>query len=1275
MITERPEPLCANPGAARPEQGGGAPKRSGLREFDEPHAGDAAFSPQINSQAQHVAHHIMCENSFDCMDASCLLGHHASRASPCLAGLACSDLTCFYLHPYRARHGRSAVWESAHEKTKSSLNAFFEVLDTMTSKHMNKAQGNVQGSMATLQQAYDEICQSRLQLCSIDQTVVEAFDDFVASSDIYKNPSLAARLKREAYRLEHALPALGARKEFEDAARRDDRPFIVIRGATGSGKSTQLPMYLAEMPLFRGRKIICTEPRKLAATALAQRVALEYTCMNSEVNSSYAVAAAVDSSSKGMKAQVIYMTERGLIGRLISDSDESFLKNVGAIVIDEAHERSLSTDILLGLAKKWVKQYPTLRVVIMSATLEPQVFERFYGKARTSFIDIPGRLFPVEVKYCPPPGDGKVSEKDVFKITMDKMWELLCHSKTQVDCILAFLTGQDEVDRACKELQSRVSADKSKQHVRVFGLHGNTDPADQQAALNPIEPGLRKAIFCTNIAETSITIDGVRHVIDAGLCKATEYDPVRNLSTLRVMPISRSSADQRKGRAGRTAPGTCYRLYEQSMYNEMDPSTPAEVFLRPLALTVVTLFALRQNPRQFDWFEAPPSEAVEKAASELEWMEAVSVDAQGRHILSPIGDIMSRLQVEAGSARMLYKACERGLGSVALTMAAILPLGSRVLWRGGTDENKAVCDTTHETIIDTERGDITTSFNLFLEYIAIEAPVAKGANGESGPATTPNYFGGLNAKRSAWCMERSLNNRTLSTAAEQLKTFQALVAHVPVWSSKEQPDRKPTESEVEWLVMHALLLNIACRSGSDKYTSVFSNVVGRITSRSSIADSAAKGGYSETSYIIYQSILRTYSTSFLHVHRLANIAMWFEIASPLVRQRYLAIQPTLERSVVIIENQAPMTLLRVAGTFGMNIPAIERELDCSLDLDITNGRLIAMCPKAASLAVQEQITGKLEQARESIQNEVMSIEWPIRSKESEDIKSDTRVVVGRGLEILDVLFEGQSNQVKVENVVASLDEKDIFALVRQGLKDTAFTEKAVRACYVYQLVDKARGQKAPPSDGGHHHHHHHHHGSARDHQHRAGGTLSSHAAGKPAAVEAAFRRKPQVALPTTWALITLESYAAALAASKYLSQQKGANGDTYRCQIGAGDQHLATVSNISGEIRISYATEVSSGSGRIFISSLQQAQLIARAGAAAFPNSKWDVKEGLSETNQEVDRMVTFSRLPLEVDEAMLASSPEQDFSCPPGAVRRRIHISQGRCASRGCSENPHRAL
>ncbi|XP_056143087.1 pre-mRNA-splicing factor ATP-dependent RNA helicase DHX16 isoform X2 [Lampris incognitus] len=412
-----------------------------------------------------------------------------------------------------------------------------------------------------------------------------------------------AELKKQSIQeVRRSLPVFPYREDLLAAIH--EHQILVIEGETGSGKTTQIPQYLMEDGYTKGgMKIGCTQPRRVAAMSVAARVAEEMGVkLGNEVGYSIRFE---DCTSE--RTALKYMTDGMLLREFLTEPD---LASYSVIIIDEAHERTLHTDILFGLIKDIARFRPDLKVLVASATLDTERFSCFFDDAPV--FRIPGRRFPVDIYYT------KAPEADYLEACVVSVLQI--HVTQPPGDILVFLTGQEEIEACCELLQERCRRLGSKiSELLVLPIYANL-PSDMQAKIfNPTPPGARKVVVATNIAETSLTIDGIIYVIDPGFCKQKSYNARTGMESLIVTPCSRASANQRAGRAGRVAAGKCFRLYTAWAFkHEMEETSVPEIQRTNLGNVVLLLKSLGINDLiHFDFMDPPPHETLVLALEQL----------------------------------------------------------------------------------------------------------------------------------------------------------------------------------------------------------------------------------------------------------------------------------------------------------------------------------------------------------------------------------------------------------------------------------------------------------------------------------------------------------------------------------------------------------------------------------------------------------------------------------------------------------------------------------
>ena len=423
-------------------------------------------------------------------------------------------------------------------------------------------------------------------------------------------------------------------------------PAAVLIAPTGAGKTTRVPPALLAAGIGGGGQIVILEPRRIAARAAARRMAGEggWT-LGREVG--YQIRF---ERLAGPETKILVVTEGILVQRLQADP---FLEGVGVVIFDELHERNLATDLSLAMARRVQREVrPDLRLLAMSATLDPGPVAAFLGGCPT--IESQGRLHPVEILYADRPDDRSLPGQVAAGVR-----RLL--AMTPGD-LLAFLPGVGEIQR-CAEALAGLAAE---QDLAVLPLYGDLPAERQDEVLRP--SSRRRVVLATNVAESSITVDGVTAVIDSGLVRRLRFDPASGLDRLELGRVSRASADQRAGRAGRQAPGYCLRLwpaYEHAALPERETPEIARVDLAGPALQLASWG--ESDLAAFDWFEAPPAAAIESALALLRQLGAL-----GDSGVTAIGRTLARLPVHPRLGRLLVEGCRLGVPRQAALLAALL---------------------------------------------------------------------------------------------------------------------------------------------------------------------------------------------------------------------------------------------------------------------------------------------------------------------------------------------------------------------------------------------------------------------------------------------------------------------------------------------------------------------------------------------------------------------------------------------------------------------------
>ena len=522
-------------------------------------------------------------------------------------------------------------------------------------------------------------------------------------------------------------------------------PVTIVVGQTGSGKTTQIPQYLEQAGWCEEGKVVAvTQPRRVAATTVATRVAEEMGCkLGEEVG--YSIRFEDVTSAK---TRIKFLTDGLLLREALADP---LLSKYSVIMVDEAHERSLSTDILLGVLKKIKKRRKDLRIVISSATLQAEAFLAFFhgeGQHQNgveslendegAIISLEGRMFPVDVHFLEEPAEDYVERavKTIFDI----------HTNEPNGDILVFLTGREEIDTALQLISDRAtSLHPRAQSIMALPLYAGLTSEQQLYVFEPAQENTRKVIVSTNIAEASVTIDGIVYVIDCGFVKLRAFNPDTGIETLTATPVSKASTTQRAGRAGRTKPGKCYRLFTQTAHDSLPEMTIPEIQRSNLAPVILQLKALGiDNVLRFDFLTPPPAQLIIRALEVLYSLGALDDYAK---LTRPLGIRMAELSVEPMMAKVLLAAPAMGCLSEILSIAAMTSLQGAV-WFHHDGEKKATETARRKFAV--EEGDHLTLLNVY------QAFVTKGK------------------KESRWCRDNFLNFKSMTRAVSiraQLKRY------------------------------------------------------------------------------------------------------------------------------------------------------------------------------------------------------------------------------------------------------------------------------------------------------------------------------------------------------------------------------------------------------------------------------------------------------------------------------------------------------------------------
>ena len=622
------------------------------------------------------------------------------------------------------------------------------------------------------------------EAASVAGTLVKGASDFSRTKTI--------REQRE------YLPIFSVRDELINVVR--ENQIVIIVGETGSGKTTQLTQYLNEAGLTKNGMIGCTQPRRVAAMSVAKRVAEE---MGVELGQECGYAIRFEDLTSD-DTIIKYMTDGVLLRESLRDPD---LDQYSVLVMDEAHERSLNTDVLFGLLKKVLSRRLDLKLVVTSATLNAERFSTFFGRAPT--FHIPGRTFHVDKFYAKNPHEDYV-EAAVKQI-------LTIHLTFPPGDVLVFMTGQEDIEATCSVVAERAAALDNMPPLALLPMYSQL-PSDLQAKIfQSAEKGHRKCIVSTNIAETSLTVDGIKYVVDAGYCKLKVYNPKIGMDALQMTPISQANANQRAGRAGRTGPGYCYRLYSERQYAaELLPNMVPEIQRTNLSNVVLLLKSLGvDNLLNFDFMDPPPQETILQSMYQL-WVLGALDNTGG---LTPLGRKMVEFPLDPPLAKMLIFAEDLGCTYEILIIVSMLSVPG-IFFRPKDREEES--DAAREKFFVPE-SDHLTFLNVYLQW------------------KTASYS-------SSWCTKHFIHPKAMQKARE---------VHAQMLDIMKQQRLRHATCSGDWDVVRKCICssyfyNSARIKGIGEYVSMLSGVPAHLHPSSALFGL----GYTPD-YVVYHEMIMT----------------------------------------------------------------------------------------------------------------------------------------------------------------------------------------------------------------------------------------------------------------------------------------------------------------------------------------------------------------------------------------------------------------------------------
>lgn len=692
--------------------------------------------------------------------------------------------------------------------------------------------------------------------------------------------------------IEDQLPIERYEAEIKELIKNNETSIVV--GETGSGKTTMIPKFISEV-IGSDKRIAITQPRRMAATSVARYVAK---LMNTKLGDKVGYQIRFDKKSK-RETSVNFMTD-GILLRALQD--DPLLKSYDFIMVDEAHERNLNIDFTLGLLKnaQRLRQeagLDELKVLVSSATLEKEKFANYFDQA--PMVEVPGRLYPVDINY------EKTEPDNYMKAAARKVNQVIKQSKEVVDKdtelskqellknegdILIFMPGQREIEETIKMINRMLVREEWQDNIDVLPLYGRLSPKEQDKIFS--KSSKRKIIVSTNIAETSLTVPGITTVIDSGLIKQIDYDESTGIESLHAVPHAQSGCEQRMGRAGRLAPGQCYRLFPKYSFNERRDFQKPEILRSSLAGVVLTMKKMGlQNIKDFDFIDKPDSEKFDNAINTLKHLGALAEN----EMLTETGELMSEIPLEPRYARMLVEAVKLGEVKDLTTITAFLSAGKSVFVRPRQEAGEA--DMAHDKF-KVEGSDYLTMLNVWKKYknarkfIEIDVKVdydtkiedqVSGIKDEKEKQKEKRRLNRqfaksknrkIEKKLGKWAYDNYLNNKVLHAVNDIRYQLSSILAQ-----NKKRLSGKGNEENIQKCITAGLLENLANFSGYHRYSKYYDSGIDNLY----IHPGSTVFG-EEPAYLVSGDIVET-SKPFMRNVQEVKLEWLLDVAPHLIREK------------------------------------------------------------------------------------------------------------------------------------------------------------------------------------------------------------------------------------------------------------------------------------------------------------------------------------------------------------------------------------------------------
>lgn len=803
-------------------------------------------------------------------------------------------------------------------------------------------------------------------------------------------------MERETRRFNERLPLYAKRSEI--LRKIHENQVLVLIGETGSGKSTQLVQYMVDAGFIKdGFSVACTQPRRVAVVALSERVAEESKgCNRLDPAVGYLTSVAFRSQ---YFEKIMYVTDHTLLQLCLLGSH---LRDFDCVVVDEVHERSLNTDLLLAMLKKCLVQRPELKLIIMSATADATLFSSYFRKC--TVYHVVGRSFPVQFIYEPDDEEHLQDFEDrqghpgfsrhVLQV-IQKVASI--NSGPDEGDVLAFLTSQAEVEWACSQ--------EVGPSAIVLPLHGRLRQDEQQLVFKSTPVNMRKIVFATNVAETSLTIPGIKFVVDCGLAKESFVDPKSGMNILKVCRIDQSAAMQRAGRAGRTQAGICYRLYSRQEYEAMASHRTPEILRVHLGIAVLKLLALGvQKIESFDFVESPNPVAISLAVKNLCQLGAV-VERNGLRYVTTLGWQLAKLGGDPRLGSIIIKSTSQSLGREGLVIAGLLSCSGSIFFRAGTDDNKARSDRLKMRFCHIY-GDVFTLLSVYQEWDAI-----------------------AEKDRNKWCVENSINAKSMRRCRDSVREMEWCLKNElqieisPLWSWSSFASEE-CNMKLRKILLFAMSTNLAVFSGHER---VGYDVLSLGKQALLHPSSALLVFGCSPIWVVFGELLCT-SREFLTSVTVVE-PEWISEMEPCPAYDISAIKSS-RMNKVVLPSLSKCLLSRLCGKSNRNLKSLTKIIQqgsnqrCILEADYERQEFHMYSPPDLMERTQEVVREAVEQEKKWMNSEC--VEKCLFQADAG--KSSPVMLFSAGAEISQLLMQGEFASVEILNVDTEIEDRELLKI-------------------------------------------------------------------------------------------------------------------------------------------------------------------------------------------------------------------------------------------------------